>query len=346
MDSVSSKRPLVRLLCLPDVDRAIGGVKQLYRHSEHLSDLGWDAAIVTESHGFRPSWFSSYAHSISFDQCIKNGEFTSNNTIIVLPETYLSVDLSSFRGHDLSILARVVFNQNAYYTFGDFSSETNRQIQCFYDHPSVLQVLSISEDTHAFLSENLGLSDNRLSRVVNAVEPHFISDYPKANRIHWMPRKNPSHVQAVLHALNRSQLPHSNGWEGSPLVGLSHDLVSERLKSARIFLSFGHPEGFGLPIAEAMASGCWVVGYSGGGGKELFRFGASNHISFGDWTGFINALKSVFARFAIAPRETELLLCRQALAVRSLYSSSQEKQSIANAWDRIYDEFKTWRLRN
>ena len=31
----------------------------------------------------------------------------------------------------------------------------------------------------------------------------------------------------------------------------------------------GHPEGFGLPIAEAMAAGCWVV-YSGGGGQELF----------------------------------------------------------------------------
>ena len=36
-------RPRVRVLCLPDVDRAIGGVKQLYRHVEHLLALGWDA---------------------------------------------------------------------------------------------------------------------------------------------------------------------------------------------------------------------------------------------------------------------------------------------------------------
>ena len=45
-------RPRVRVLCLPDVDRAIGGVKQLYRHVEHLVALGWDAAVVTEAAGF------------------------------------------------------------------------------------------------------------------------------------------------------------------------------------------------------------------------------------------------------------------------------------------------------
>ena len=54
-------RPRVRVLCLPDVDRAIGGVKQLYRHVEHLLALGWDAAMVTEVAGFRPSWFCSDA---------------------------------------------------------------------------------------------------------------------------------------------------------------------------------------------------------------------------------------------------------------------------------------------
>ena len=44
----------IRVLCLPDIDKAIGGVKQLYRHVEHLVALGWDAAMVTEAEGFRP----------------------------------------------------------------------------------------------------------------------------------------------------------------------------------------------------------------------------------------------------------------------------------------------------
>ena len=333
------------MLCLPDVDRAIGGVKQLYRHVDHLVALGWDAAIVTEADGFRPSWFNSSAPTMSLQRSERSGELEAGaTTILVLPETYLGIELESFRGLDLSSLARVVFNQNAYYSYGEFASDTAEALQRFYDDPSVLQVLSISEDTHTFLARNLGISDRRLSRIVNAIEPIFVSDQSKINRLHWMPRKNAQHVQAVIQGLQRSGLRHSEGWQGEPLQDLSHAQIAERLNGARLFLAFGHPEGFGLPIAEAMAAGCWVVGYSGGGGRELFRFGASKEVSFGDWPGFIAALQDALKRFAVVPRETELRLQRQALAVRALYSAEQERSSIEAAWDRIAAQFDRWCL--
>ena len=110
-----------------------------------------------------------------------------------------------------------------------------------------------------------------------------------------MPRKNPDHVNAILQGISRSNTHYSNGWSGRPLQKLSHSEVADSLNHARIFLSFGHPEGFGLPIAEAMASGCWVVGYSGGGGRELFGFGASTEVTFGDWSSFVLAVNDVFS---------------------------------------------------
>ena len=339
-----TSRPRVRVLCLPDVDRAIGGVKQLYRHVEHLVSLGWDAAVVTEGDGFRPNWFKSSAPSLSLQSSKRSNELDDDATILVLPETYLGVDLTSFRGLDLNRLARLVFNQNAYYSFGDFASNTAEALKQFYDNESVLQVLSVSEDTHAFLDRNLGLDDSRLSRIVNAVEPIFNCDHPKQNRMHWMPRKNPQHVQAVIQAMQRSGLEHSGGWLGGPLQNLSHAKVAQSLNEARLFLAFGHPEGFGLPIAEAMAAGCWVVGYSGGGGRELFRFGASHEVHFGDWSGFIMALQDAFRRFALAPRETHFRLQRQAQAIRVLYSPEQERASVAAAWDRIATQFERLRL--
>ena len=339
----SASRPRVRVLCLPDVDRPIGGVKQLYRHVEHLCSQGWDASVLTEASGFRPSWFESTAPTVSLQESWERGELLPDQTILVLPETYLAVDLRSFRGLDLSELGRVVFNQNAYYTYGEISAETPQRLQAFYDDPAVLQVLSISEDTHTFLSRNLHVPDQRLSRIINAIEPIFRADQAKVKRMHWMPRKNPQHVQAVLQGLQRSGMPHTQGWEGQPLQQLSHSQVAERLNGAQLFLAFGHPEGFGLPIAEAMAAGCWVVGYSGGGGNELFRLGASEQVPFGDWPGFVAALERAFAQFALAPRETAFCLQRQALAVNALYSPDQERASIASAWVRIDAAFHIWR---
>lgn len=332
----------VRVLCLPDVDRAIGGVKQLYRHVEHLVELGWDAAIVTEAADFRPAWFKSDAPTSSFNQCRGKGEFEDIKTILVVPETYLGVDFSCFRDQDLSSLSRVVFNQNGYYSYGQGSSSLADQLHRFYDDSSVLHVLSISEDTHSLLQQNMGLSDLRVSRIVNAIEPIFRCDQPSVNRVHWMPRKNPLDAEAVLMGIQRAAFRHSNGWHGYPLQGLSHQKIAQSLNGARLFLSFGHPEGFGLPIAEAMAAGCWVVGYGGGGGSELFRLGPSEEVGFGEWTQFVAAVGRAFTAFHEKPRETDLCLQRQALAINSLYSHAQERASIAIAWECIERAFHQW----
>jgi hypothetical protein len=345
-ESNHSPFPRVRILCLPDVERAIGGVKQLYRHVEHLSALGWDAAILTENPGFRPGWFESTASTISLAESYAQGELDPLHTILVLPETYLGVDLACFRDIDLSSLPRVVFNQNAYYSYGHLGDRTAAALASFYEDPSVLHVLSISEDTHDFLSQNLSLQDNRLSRIVNSIEPIFAPCGSKESRIHWMPRKNPDHVQAVLLGLQHSSLNLLHGWQGQPLAGLSHVEVAENLNRAKIFLAFGHPEGFGLPIAEAMAAGCWVIGYTGMGGRELFRYGASDPVSFGDWSGFITSIQKAIQAFTDRPRETSLKLQRQSLAVRTLYSLDQERDSISLAWKRISIAFNQWRERS
>lgn len=336
------KKPSIRVLCLPDIDRAIGGVKQLYRHVEHLTAAGWDAAVITQSPGFLPTWFQTTAKTISLNDSLASGELDPFSSIIMVPETYIGLDFKNFYGIDFSKNARVIFNQNAYYTYGRVPEGSDSVITDFYDHPNVLHVLSVSEDTHCFLNRNIGLKDSRLSRIINAVEPIFRSDQKKNLHIHWMPRKNADHAAAVLLGLQKRQPPQLAGWQGQPLSGLAHTSVAERLNTARLFLAFGHPEGFGLPIVEAMAAGCWVVGYSGGGGSELFRYGASNLVPFGDWSAFVEAIERILQAFREQPYETELKVQRQALAVKALYSFDQERASIVAAWQRVESAFYTW----
>ena len=331
-------KPLIRILCLPDIDKPIGGVKQLYKHVEHLCRLGWDAAVLTEANDFRPSWFTSDAPTACFRSSLENSVIHPSNTILVVPETYVGVNFSDFSGYDLRLFPKVVFNQNAYYSFGS-SSVSSKDVHDFYFNNSVLHVLSISQDTHNFLSTNLGIPDSRMSRIINSIEPMFTPSFPKKRLFTWMPRKNPEHVRAVIHSLMDFPSSFSKGWSGFPLQNLSHSDVAQRLNESSIFLSFGHPEGFGLPVAEAMASGCWVVGYSGGGGRELFNYGASSEVSFGDWPNFVSSLHRVFEMFSKYPSECRLLLSRQSLAIKSLYNFDQELSSISVAWERIHQAY-------
>ena len=45
-----------------------------------------------------------------------------------------------------------------------------------------------------------------------------------------------------------------------------------------------------MPIAEALSTGCSVVGYHGLGGKELFdigsQYGCAHPVDYGDFYGF------------------------------------------------------------
>lgn len=332
----------VRFLLQPDVEKPIGGAKQVHRQVEQLVALGWDAAVVAEKAGFRPGWFESQAPVLAFSDCREQGELRSDHTIVVLPETYLGINLADYNGVDLRHQPRVVFNQNAYYSAAGAGPRPLEQLAAFYDAPEVLQVLCVSEDSHAFLRRSWGVDDGRLSRIINAVEPLFRPDATKHRRIHWLPRKNPEHAQALLLALRRSPPLQAGDWQAEALQQLRHAQLAEKLNAASLFLSFGHPEGFGLPVAEAMAAGCYVVGYSGGGGRELFRHGASEEVAFGDWQGFHAAVLRALRRFAEEPRELELRLRRQSEAIRLLYSAEQERASIAAAWERIRDVHQHW----
>lgn len=329
---------------MPDIDNPIGGVKQLYRHVEHLCSTKINSFIVTEQSDYRPSWFDTSAPTVSFDDIFNSSATTPDNTIIVLPETYSTINFANFRGRDLSGYSYVIFNQNVYYSFNGLPTDSAlNKATSFYGSKNLLHVMCVSEDNHRFISSILKVPDSKLSRIVNAIESHFSPSSDKTNTIHWMPRKNPNEVQNVVLGLQCLAPTSSKGWNAFPLEALSHRDISEHLNKAKIFLSFGHPEGFGLPIAEAMASGCWVIGYSGMGGNELFSFGGSTKINFGDWNTFLSSINTTLLDFKNRPSYVFERLIFQSKAIKSLYNNFEEKRSIHDCWDKIIDSFNEWK---
>ena len=106
-----------------------------------------------------------------------------------------------------------------------------------------------------------------------------------------MPRKNYNHATVVVDLLKGMQL--SLPWEFTPLSQLSHSDVLRHMSISSAFLSFGHPEGFGLPVAEALASGCFVIGYTGLAGREFLELehcsSVFTAVEFGDLASFVQS---------------------------------------------------------
>ena len=115
--------------CLPDIERAIGGVKQLYRHAEILQKSGHNTIVITENKGFRPKWFESSANTKCISEIRKDENLGPDNTIVVMPETYAGANQSNLYGWDARNFKKVIFNQNAYYTTKGQSMET---VDSFY----------------------------------------------------------------------------------------------------------------------------------------------------------------------------------------------------------------------
>ena len=122
------------------------------------------------------------------------------------------------------------------------------------------------------------------------------------------------------------------GWEVRPIDGLSHAAVAEELRSSRIFVSLSRREGFGLPAAEAMACGCFVVGYDGFGGREFFDPEYCRPVEVGNPLALAAACAEVVARDRAEPgwlRERGLDAAR---CVRRRYSMESERDDVVRAY--------------
>ncbi len=102
----------------------------------------------------------------------------------------------------------------------------------------------------------------------------------KEKRIALMPRRRREDLLGAVQLVRRSG--RLGDWEIVLIDGMTQQQVAEELGRAAIFLFGAEREGVGLPGAEAMASGCYVVGFTGDGAKEYMLPGHSSVIADSD----------------------------------------------------------------
>ncbi|MDO6351163.1 glycosyltransferase [Synechococcus sp. YX-04-1] len=324
--------PVYWLVLHPDVPKPIGGVKQMHRLAEFIQKSGRQSIIVQDEASFHPAWFESNVNTISRKEFIKrSSSLDKSSNFLVFPETYLPAVSEYAPG-----FKNIIFNQNSSYTFGQpsapfFRGEMSRVFD-LYHSPLISHVLCVSQYDRDFLLDFIGLPENNVSLLVNGIEDNvsLSGSVKKSKIISYMPRKNYFDSEIVCTSLRR-YFSHA-GWKLMPIASCSHDQVIESLRKSLIFLSFGHPEGFGLPVAEAMACGCAVVGYSGLGGKELFdlssQFGLGFEVAFGDWKQFLPSVSQLVSHIDNNSDQFKNSLVSMSLQTSRVYSMNNMYRSV------------------
>lgn len=295
--SGGSSAPTVYYLC-PDHATPSGGVRVVYRHVDTLNAMGIPAAVVHHTAGFRCTWFENTTRVVA----AADTALTASD-VLVVPEWY-GPSLATVPGGPRV----VIFNQRAYGTFDHVPAG-----QPLYRGAAAL--LAVSEDNAGYL--RYAFPDIPTHVVRNVVDGSLFhpGDAP-ARRIAYMPRRRGEELAEVLHLLAVRGV--TRDWELTPIDGRSEAETAGLLRRSAVFLSFSEREGFGMPPAEAMAAGCYVVGFTGLAGRDFFDPAYCRPVPEGDVLAFARAVEEVCAT------EPEVLAKTGRLASRAILDRYSE----------------------
>lgn len=327
------------LVLSPDENSPIGGVRVLYRHVDILNKYGISAAIMHLKPGFRCTWFANNTPVVYYSP-----ELLRRSEYIVIPEIYgalanreIVIKRKNILGirkrvHlNISHLKKVIFNQNAHYTFDHHPLELDKR-ETPYLCPDVKASLVVSEHNRRFVQSLF--PQHPVHRIHLGINHEEFYDQPaKKKQIAFMPRKNFGDVQRVINGLKfKGAL---DGWSIISIEGKMEHELAAIMRDSTFFLCFGTVEGFQLPPAEAMRCGCIVVGYHGYGGQEFMLPEHSFPVQAHDSVGFIEQMEKLLQQYAVNP--APLLQSARAAAefMRTRYRYEQEEEDSIAAWKSI-----------
>lgn len=315
--SAEQREPPTVYFCAPDIDYPSGGVRVAYRHADLLNQAGIRAAVLHARRNFRCTWFENRTRVVSSRQTL-----IGPRDLVVVSEVaamLLATLPPGFR--------YVIFNQGPHLTWRLPECEVARYI----DSPDLAAIFTVSD--HGLELLKYAAPNANVQRLHNSIDPRLFHPGGKAaraRRISYMPRRGRDEARQLLGILHsRGAL---DGWEVSTLEGLREREVADHLRSTTIFLSFAYQEGFGLPAAEAMASGAYVVGFHGFGGREFFRPEFSSPVEPGDIVTFARTLEAVLERETATPGWCAARGSAAAAFIADEYSTAREREDVVNAY--------------
>jgi glycosyltransferase involved in cell wall biosynthesis len=282
-----------------------GGVRVLYRHVDLLNESGFSAAVVHHKAARGSVWFEAKTPVLAGSDVV-----VDPRDALVVPEYYGGMLRRIPRGQKV-----VLFNQGPYYTFDGMGRDDVAALAEATDW----SLLTVSEDARELLGFTFAPRAVELARPVVDGAVFRPSDVPAGRRIAYMTNRRAQERKQLLGILAaRGRLAQ---WEFVAIEGMDEQQVADTLRTSAIFLSFSDRDGFGLPPAEAMACGCFVIGHDGGGGREFFDESYSRRIESGDLLGFARAIEAAALSYEARPSQLREAGLRASEMVLSRYTA-------------------------
>lgn len=155
----------------------------------------------------------------------------------------------------------------------------------------------------------------------------------KKKQICYMPRKRREEVALVVAALKAR--PAFQDWSFVPIDKVSPEKLDQILSDSLMFISFSHQEGFGLPPAEAMASGAIVVGYTGVGGNEYFNTEVGIPVEDSDIIAFASTVEALVTEYDANPARLDGLRKHASTMIWSRYSETAHQKGLLDSWEKL-----------
>jgi hypothetical protein len=304
----------------PDFNVPSGGVRVAYRHVDLLNEAGIPAAILHRRTGFRCTWFENRTRVVaSADTLIEPHD------LVVVGELAVSL-LADLPGG----FRYVVFNQNPHLTW---KRATPEMVRAYVESRDLAAMLTVSD--HGLAALQHAAPGANVLRMHNSVDPRlfFPGTAGRGRTIAYMPRRGREEAGQVLGILRgRGAL---DGWQLDEIDNLTEHEVAERLRGTAVFLSLAYHEGFGLPAAEAMACGAYVIGFDGFGGSEFFRPEFSSRVQSGDVVSFARTLEEVLERETRQPGWCGARGAAAARFIATEYSPAREREDVVDVYSSL-----------
>jgi hypothetical protein len=250
LDGETWKNHIKRLLFGMQHQLPSGGVKIIYQHCEMLRRHGIEATPVHLG-DFIIDWFPHSIESLTRKEALAT---------IGIDDILLCPEIIPTAAAEFPCQQKIAFVQNWF--LADIGTGPERRYEDF----GFTGLLACSNYIKDYMASR---SELPCTVVTNGIDLSLFKPSgasPIGQQVLYQNRRNVSDARAAIALLAPALRA------GCQIVELGNNLSQAEMirsfQAADIYLAIGYPEGFALPPLEAMACGCVVIGFTGGGGLE------------------------------------------------------------------------------